>query len=115
MKPLLVISTFLTVAAAIYGIPTGVEFLLLRWNVSPWLASVVLGDLVGCAFLYLFGFRALAVKIYVISVPVKAVLLWAGAGRWMFFATDLVPAVIAASLVSRAAIRWLTEPHSFEQ
>jgi hypothetical protein len=116
MKFLLVVSAFLTVAAVLYLIPTGIEYFMAERHISVWLSAVILGDLVGCGILYLLGFRRLAVKIYAVSIPVKAVLvLVMGEKSPVLWLTDVIPALVAATIVSRAVVRMLvTLPRDFD-
>jgi len=115
MKPFLVVSTFLTVTVALYAIPTGLEYVLEKQHISPWVSVVLLGDLAGCAFLYALGFRTLALKIYAVSTLVKAAIVAATGSRSpLLWISDIVPALVAATVVSRAVIRMLvTLPRDF--
>jgi len=102
--PLLVIA----VAVLLYVIPTAIE-IALSIEVGPWLASIILGDFVACAFIFaFFKMRRTGVILYLLLTISKiwlfsAHLIPASSLPWI---TDAVPVLIvigkAASLRMQA-------------
>lgn len=59
----------------LYALPTLAELAFLRFQISPWLACVVFGDLLGCAVLFFAGLRKIAVLVYAAAGAVESVFL----------------------------------------
>lgn len=101
---------FLVMATIVYGFPTLIEFVLMG-RVSPWVVSIVFGDMVGCA--------CLAV---VLRMPRTGVILYLALAVWeawlfqtaritpstLAWITDAVPTLVVGGRIAqlRLALRW---------
>jgi hypothetical protein len=108
MRAFLVLSASLVAALAVYAVPLAVELLLIRVHANPWFVCVLLGDLAGCAFLYLLGFRMAALIVYVLAGLFEAVSLLRGMPpHTLVWMTNIAPALAGAIVTMRIALRWL--------
>lgn len=99
----LVAAVFAFCMILLYGMPGLAELALARH--FSWISCVLLSDLAGSAFLFLLGFKRLAVTIYLITSATEAVLLGtrevsAHSPVWL---TNLLPALLAAGILSYRA------------
>jgi hypothetical protein len=82
--------------ALFYFLPTGIEWMLLQ-RFNPWVASILFGDLVGCAFLaFEMGLKKTAGFIYVTATVVEILLYVSNLvpGHWLIWVTDSLPAAV---------------------
>lgn len=107
--PLLLIA----VALLLYVIPTAVE-IVLSVEVGPWLASIILGDFVACAFIFaFFKMRRTGVILYLLLTISKiwlfsAHLIPASSLPWM---TDAVPVLIVIGKAASLRMHAQAAPH----
>lgn len=97
-------SAFLIAAALLlYGLPTVLEFLLIR-QVNPELVVVVVGDLFGCAFIAIFFKKVwLGIALYALMSGIEASayglhLLPRGTLPWI---ADAVPTLVVLGLIQK--------------
>jgi hypothetical protein len=95
----------LAIAFFLYVLPTAFEFSVLRsWN--PWLATLLPGDLAGCACLILIFRKSRAgITLYFLLTTIEACLFWLQMAPlallpWL---TDLVPTLVVSGLVLRSS------------
>ena len=91
----------------LYVLPSGLELILLRRHVSAW-SCVVIGDVAGCLFLFKLGFRKTALVLYVVVSAVEALILSSRllTPESLVWITNLVPALLSASIVTWIFILW---------
>jgi len=99
----LVAAVFAFCMILLYGMPGLAELALARH--FPWISCVLLSDLAGSAFLFLLGFKRLAVTIYLITSATEAVLLGTRevSAHSLVWLTNLLPALLAAGILSYRA------------
>ena len=102
-----IIFTLIAAAFFIYAVPTSLEFLAARYF-NPWLACILLGDLIGCIWLVsVFKMPKTGVLLYVLLATLKTCLCVAQLipSTTLFWITDLIPAVVIVSMIARASKR----------
>jgi hypothetical protein len=85
-----------SIIVSFYLLPTVVEWLLLQ-KANPWIALVVFGDLIGCAFLSLgLNLKRTAVLIYLFATTVEATLyaFHIVSIGWLIWITNLLPTMM---------------------
>jgi hypothetical protein len=109
MRGILALFAIVVTGLGLYALPSLVELALVRGNMNPWVVCVALGDLFGCAILFLLGFRKLAVGIYVVSTATEAAILSLGLlpPYRLVWVTNLIPAVVLGTILLKAALRTL--------
>ena len=109
MRPFTVLSASLLAAAAIYGVPSALELMMLRLGASPWMVCVVFGDLIGCLILFLLGLRREAITLYLGCALVESCVIALGvmAPRSLALLTNLLPAAAVGFVMFRAGLRSL--------
>ena len=96
----------LTVALFLYALPTAVEWIVTR-RTNPWVGSIILGDLVGCACLAtIFRMPRTGVLLYVLLTGCEAFLyefrlISATTLAWI---VDIVPMLVVAGLIVRSRL-----------
>jgi len=98
------IFTLISAAFFIYAVPTSLEFLAAQYF-NPWLAGILLGDLIGCIWLVsVFKMRKTGVLLYVLLVTLKSCLCVTQLipATTLFWMTDVIPAVVIVSMIARA-------------
>ena len=96
-----VIITFALAIFVFYVIPNVLQYGLMSL-VNPFVACVLLSDLAGLVFLFLLGYKRLALAIYLIGEPLEAYLYYHQVlpPETLNWLTNLVPALCAAALLS---------------
>ncbi len=98
----------LAIAIAVYLAPTVLELQLLNHHASPWLACVLVGDVIGSVVLFALGFRREAVAVYLLATLIEGTLLFAGVSPQMVaWFSNAMPAAVLLTLMSRAALHSL--------
>ena len=109
MRAVYIVFASAFVALGIYAIPNLMELTLLNSRLSPWVSCVVVGDTLGCAILYLLGFRRVALGIYLATTAFEGSLMfthWVPPQRLVWL-TNLVPAVSVGMVLMKAGLRTL--------
>jgi hypothetical protein len=109
VRVLQIIGLAALIAAAVYGVPSAIEVGLLRIGAGPWLACVLLGDVIGCAVLYILGLRRLAIALYVVCSGIEAATLLSHhvPANTLVWLTNLLPAAAVAVVTLRVGLRAL--------
>lgn len=91
---------FVVTVGAVYGLPKIAEVELFRHSHSAW-SDVVVGDLLGCALIFLTGFRKTAVAVYVLATGAEGGLLFLRVlqPRTIVWMTDLAPTLVLSAIV----------------
>jgi hypothetical protein len=98
-----IVLLFLTVAVALYLLPTVAEFAAEKY-VSPWVATILFGDLAGCVCLAaVFNMRRTGLLLYVFLTGCEGALyashaLSPNALTWL---VDVVPTLVVAGKIAR--------------
>jgi hypothetical protein len=97
----------LIVGIFVYLLPGLAEWTLIGNHLSPWFSCVIFGDLVGCAILFLRGYRRSAMAIYILCSVAETVLLTRGtlSPEQLVWVTNLIPAVVVAVTVVKTGKR----------
>jgi hypothetical protein len=102
--PANIILTLLSAAFFLYAVPTSLEFLAAQYF-NPWLACILLGDLVGCVWLIsIFKMRKTGLLLYVVLATLKTCMCVTQfiPSTTLFWITDAIPAVVIVSMIARA-------------
>jgi len=107
MRGFLALVAIAVTGLGLYALPSLLELALVHGRLSPWISCVVLGDLFGCAILFLLGFRKMAVAVYVTSSSLEALALWLRVlpPQRLVWLTNLIPAVVLGAILLKAALR----------
>jgi hypothetical protein len=90
----------------LYFFPNAIEAASIRRG-APAVALFLFGDLLGCAVINAVVNRRWAIGVYLLSSVAECALFYLGAVsmRSLIWVTDLAPAMVLATLATRAAIR----------
>ncbi len=95
--------TLFSAALFIYAVPTLLEFLAAHYF-NPWLASILIGDFIGCAWLGgILKMHKTALLLYLLLASCKSILyvFQAIPVTTLFWITDVIPAVLIAGVIAR--------------
>jgi hypothetical protein len=107
MRGFLALIAIAVTGLGLYALPSLLELALVHGQLNPWISCVVLGDLFGCAILFLLGFRKMAVAIYVVSTSFEGMALWLRLlpPQRLVWVTNLIPAIVLGVILLKAALR----------
>ncbi len=107
MRGLLVTAALAITGIGLYAVPSLLEVALMRGSLTPWISCVLLGDLFGCAILFLLGFRKLAIGVYAVSTALEgvALVLHVLPPQRLVWFTNVIPALVLGVILVKAALR----------
>jgi hypothetical protein len=91
----------------LYALPTALE-VALSTQIGPWLASIVMGDLAACIFIFaVFKMRRTAVILYLLLTLSKIVLFQAHllTTNGLPWITDVIPVLVVIGIIATMKIR----------